>query len=126
MKVPRVFPTIKPCKYKDYTCRRDGNCRQEITKCDGYRDCKDGSDEIGCSGIIGKYGSHAGSIAGDVIGTLIAIVFVVVVVYFVRKQRGNENSLFQVFYSGKKDDQHPEEYVCLIYKLLCVCSKPFP
>ena len=35
------------CQYYEFTCR-DGSCIDNSRKCDGTRDCEDGSDEYDC------------------------------------------------------------------------------
>ena len=37
-----------PCKNEDLFCSVSGECVEPLVRCDGYKDCIDGSDEIGC------------------------------------------------------------------------------
>ena len=40
-------PAATTCEYYQFTCT-DGTCIDEYLKCNGRRDCPDGSDEVGC------------------------------------------------------------------------------
>ena len=43
-----ICTASKPCPYEsDFRCR-DGTCIRSSTVCNGYRTCRDGSDEINC------------------------------------------------------------------------------
>ena len=39
-------------KEKEFSCEGEGNCVNIDKKCDGYPDCKDGSDENDCGRIV--------------------------------------------------------------------------
>jgi hypothetical protein len=41
-------PPPPPCQPNETVCR-SGECLPQETRCDGKRDCRDGSDEFGCS-----------------------------------------------------------------------------
>lgn len=38
------------CDEGQILCKVDGRCLPKYTKCNGQRDCPDGSDEYGCTG----------------------------------------------------------------------------
>jgi hypothetical protein len=38
---------IPLCNYDEITCR-DGSCIDARLRCNGYKDCSDGEDELGC------------------------------------------------------------------------------
>ena len=54
----RIFPTTVPCQDDQFTCQSNGQCISKSARCDGTRDCKDGSDESGCGG--GSTGKQTG------------------------------------------------------------------
>ena len=42
------FLVIPTCRSDEFTCTSDGFCISLDDRCDSYRDCVDGSDELGC------------------------------------------------------------------------------
>ena len=42
------FPGYRSCQSKDFKCS-SGICLPPEKKCDGFLDCRDGADEVGCS-----------------------------------------------------------------------------
>ncbi|OQV13012.1 hypothetical protein BV898_12766 [Hypsibius exemplaris] len=42
-----------PCPPGDFRCA-DGHCVSGLWRCDGQRDCLDGSDERNCSSVLGE------------------------------------------------------------------------
>ena len=39
-------------KENEFSCESGGNCVKIYKKCDGYPDCKDGSDETDCGKVV--------------------------------------------------------------------------
>ena len=50
-------PTTSPCYSYQFTCD-NGDCKPDSYRCDGYDDCGDNSDEVGC------YGSNSSDSSG--------------------------------------------------------------
>lgn len=47
-------PCINECKEDEFRCN-DGHCLNDKLKCNGVPECKDGGDELGCSGWFYLY-----------------------------------------------------------------------
>lgn len=45
-----ALSTSTDCGDKEFRCRGDRTCVPEIWRCDGDKDCEDGSDEFACEG----------------------------------------------------------------------------
>lgn len=98
--VPRVYPTFTPCTADEFPCATNGNCRLKSTKCNGKRDCKDNSDEYGCSHIGKRTGGNAGKAVGSVFGVLIVIALAVLGTLYYRRKSSDGNN-FHVEFSAE-------------------------
>lgn len=108
----RVFPTTVPCQDDQFTCQSNGQCVSKSARCDGTRDCKDGSDETSCGG--GSTGKQTGGgmsskdtsiLAGAVVAGLIVLLVIVMVVYLIKKRKSDKKlQLFSVFYDPSNPD----------------------
>ena len=75
-------------------------------RCNGAKDCKDGSDEANCGApthapIINDKtkGKNLTIIAASVVGGCILLLVIVMVIYIIRKRKNEKNmQLFSVFY----------------------------
>ncbi|XP_057298293.1 MAM and LDL-receptor class A domain-containing protein 2-like isoform X2 [Hydractinia symbiolongicarpus] len=107
----RVFPTNIPCRSDQFTCRSNGRCLSNTTRCNGKNECRDGSDESGCGGTTGKsIGDNTNGtsiIAAGVVGGLVILLIIILIAYIVSKRRKEKKlHLFSVFYDPTKQ---PEE-----------------
>ena len=85
----RVFPVIQRCIRKELYCKTNGNCISDKLKCNGKRDCKDGSDEGNClvaktKIVHNRVILHVGIILG-----LVLLIIVLLAGYCIIQRRRN-------------------------------------
>ena len=104
----RVYPTQIPCGESEFTCRSLHQCIKKTRKCDGTKDCKDGSDEEACGGTTGKStgslnGHETSVLAASIVGGVVVLLVIVIVLYIiVKRKREKKLHLFSVFYDPTK------------------------
>lgn len=108
----RIFPTPSQCTSNQFACKTSGQCISSTLKCDGAKDCKDGSDELlDCrSGTTGKSASgiekSTGMIVAGVVGGLIILLIIVIILYMIVKRKKDKKlHLFSVFYDPTKQPE---------------------
>lgn len=116
----RVFPTNIPCRSDQFTCRSNGRCLSNTTRCNGKPECRDGSDEARCGGTTGKsIGDNTNGtsiIAAGVVGGLVILLILILIAYIVSKRRKEKKlHLFSVFYDPTKQPEENKKKGCVYF-----------
>ena len=122
----RVFPTSVPtCRKDQFKCVIGGQCISNTTRCDKKKNCRDGSDEVGCSdgGNTGKQtgGISKGTsiIAAGAVGGLVVLLIIVLVAYIIVKRKREKNSTYSLYFMIQPSNQKKERRLGKSFVYFC-------